>query len=407
MTCWSRRRVTSRSVPADELRIGIIGGGVGGRAALQFLRSAGLSAVSLYEQAPVMANVGAGIQVAPNMVRLLRRLGVGGRLDDVGVRLEAGWEMRRWEDGRLLSSQQLGDACERAYGAPYYVAHRADLLKLLGADQPDPMVHLGARCVDVDQDDDAVSLTFDDGASVDVDVAIGADGVHSAVQLASATPVRPSFSRLAAYRCLIPADRAPELARRPVSTVWLGPGRHIVHYPVSRGREINVVAVVPAADWQTESWSTQGRVADVVTQFAGWDDRVTALISAASSTGLYALFDREPLQHWVNGRIALLGDAAHPMLPAMAQGAAQAIEDAAVLADCLRTATRQTAGAALLEYQHLRRERATSIQQLSRRRPDDFHLPDGERQRRRDEDLRHRDQRSLSWIWGWGPASAP
>jgi salicylate hydroxylase len=394
-------------VPADELRIGIIGGGVGGRAALQFLRRAGLSAVSLYEQAPAMADVGAGIQVSPNMVILLRRLGLDKELDDVGVRLETGWEMRRWEDGRLLSSQELGDACERTYGAPYYVAHRADLLKLLGADQSDPMVHLGIRCVGVDQNNDAVRLKFADGSIADVDVAIGADGVHSVVQLASATPAQPRFSHLAAYRCLVPADRAPELTRRPVSTAWLGPGRHLVHYPVSRGREINVVAIVPAARWQTESWSTQGRVADLVKEFAGWDDRVTALISAAPGTGLYALFDREPLEHWVNGRIGLLGDAAHPMLPAMAQGAAQAVEDAAVLADCLRTATRQTVCAALLKYEELRRGRATRIQQLSRRRPEDYHLPDGERQRRRDKDLGYSDQLRHSWIWGCGPASSP
>jgi salicylate hydroxylase len=269
------------------------------------------------------------------------------------------------------------------------------------------MVHLGARCVGVYQNNETVQLQFGDGSTADVDVAIGADGVHSVVQLASVTPTRPVFSNLAAYRCLIPADRAPDLARRPVSTVWLGPGRHLVHYPVSRGREINVVAAVPAVQWQAESWSTQGRVADLVEEFDGWDDRVTALISAASSTGLYALFDQEPLEHGVNGRIGLLGDAAHPMLPAMAQGAAQAMEDAAVLAQCLRTATRQAVGAALQEYEKLRRGRATSIQQLSRRRPEEYHLPDGARQRRRDKDLEYRDQGHVSWIWGDGPASLP
>lgn len=397
---------TTARESADDLRIGIIGGGVGGLATLKFLRRAGLRSVSLYEQASSIADVGAGIQLSPNAVRLLDVLGLGEKLRDVAVRLETGWEMRRWRDGRVLFSQELGDTCERTYGAPYYVVHRAALLRLLGADLPDPAIHLGLRCVGVDQPGDNVRLRFDDGSTADVDVAIGADGIHSTVQQAIAAPAQPTFSRLAAYRCLVPADRAPELMRRPVATSWLGPGRHLVHYPVSK-REINVVAAVPAGDWRTESWSTQGRVADFVEEFAGWDDRVTALISAAAKTGLHALYDREPLESWVNGRIGLLGDAAHPMLPAMAQGAAQAVEDAAVLARCLRTATRDTASESLLQYQELRRERAAGIQQLSRRRPEDYHLPDGERQRLRDRNMALRDPLNHhAWIWGYDAASA-
>jgi salicylate hydroxylase len=388
-------------------RIGIIGGGIGGRAALLFLRQAGLSSVTLYEQAADIADVGAGIQVSPNMVRPLRRLGLGAGLDESGVRLETGWEMRRWQDGRVLARQELGERCERLYGAPYYAMHRADLLRLLGADEPDPNVHLGKRCVGIEQDGAAVRLTFGDGSRADVDVAIGADGIHSVVQLASTSPVAPRFSRLAAYRCIVPAERAPRLARRPVSTSWLGPGRHLVHYPVSGGREINVVAAVPAGEWRSESWSARGKVEDFARCFEGWDSRVTELIGAAGDVWLHALFDREPLDRWVSGRIGLLGDAAHPMLPAMAQGAAQAVEDAQTLADCLRTATAHTACAALLEYQDRRCDRATRIQQLSRRRPGEYHLGDGTAQRQRDAHLSERDQlRGYDWIWGGGPASS-
>ncbi|MGH2941255.1 MAG: FAD-dependent monooxygenase [Solirubrobacteraceae bacterium] len=388
-------------------RIGIVGGGIGGRAALLFLRHAGLSDVALYEQATRIADVGAGIQVSPNMARALKRLGLGAALDESGVRLEHGWEMRRWQDGRVLATQELGDRCERLYGAPYYAMHRADLLRLLGADEPDPDVRLGKRCVGVEQDDATVRLTFGDGSHADVDVAIGADGIHSVVQPASTTPVAPRFSGLAAYRCIVPAERAPELARRPVSTSWLGPGRHLVHYPVSAGREVNVVAAVPAGDWRSESWSARGAVEDFAACFAGWDRRVTELISAADEVRLHALFDRAPLDRWVSGRIGLLGDAAHPMLPAMAQGAAQAVEDAQTLADCLRAATPRTAGAALLDYQDRRRDRATTIQQLSRRRPDRYHLGDGAAQRRRDADLGERDQLlEHGWIYDGGPISS-
>jgi salicylate hydroxylase len=385
-------------------RIAIIGGGIGGRAALQFLRQANVSHVTLYEQASQLADVGAGIQVAPNMVRPLERLGLGAALAGSGVRLEAGWEMRRWQDGRVLASQQFGDRCEGLYGAPYYAMHRADLLRLLGAGEPDPAVHLAKRCIGIEQDGAAVRLTFGDGSNAEADVAVGADGIHSVVQPASATPVAPRFSRLAAYRCIVEADRAPELARRPVATSWLGPGRHLVHYPVSGGRKINVVAAVPADDWRSESWSARGSVDDFARCFEGWDSRVAQLISAAGEVWLHALFDREPLERWVSGRIGLLGDAAHPMLPAMAQGAAQAVEDAQTLADCLRTATPRTAGSALLDYQRRRRARATRIQQLSRRRPGDYHLADGPAQRRRDAHLGERDQlHEYDWIWGGGP----
>jgi salicylate hydroxylase len=301
----------------------------------------------------------------------------------------------------VLSSQTLGAKCEREFSAPYYVLHRTDLLTMLGAGSPDPTVHLGRRCVGVTETDGEARVSFEDGSVVHADVVIGADGVHSVVQHALGKPPAAVFSGLATYRCLIPADRAPELARRPAFTAWLGPGRHLVHYPVSGGRLINVAAAVQAGDWSGESWTARGRVADLVAEFGGWDERLVRLISAAETTWVYALHDREPRERWVSGRIALLGDAAHPMLPAMAQGAAQAIEDAVVLSHCLRDVSAQTVGDALLNYQDIRLERATRIQQLSRRRPKQNHLPDGDEQRKRDNEFVHRDQwNEHAWIYG-------
>ena len=375
---------SSRVQGEDEMRIAVVGGGIGGLSAALFLRRAGLNSVTVFEQAPELLEIGAGIQVAPNAVRLLRRLGLAERLGEVGVRLEVGWEFRRWEDGRVLFSQKLGDECERMFGEPYYTVHRAHLLDMLREAVPDGTVRLGQRCVDVTQHGDEVELVFENGSSERTGAVVGADGIHSAVHGAILPPHPATFSGLCAYRALIPAEQAPEEARRPVTTLWLGPGRHFVHYPVSAGREINLVTANPAGDWREESWTAEGRVEDLAAEFAGWDKRVQQLIASVTETKRYAFYDREPLERWTVGRVTLLGDAAHPMMPFFAQGATQAIEDAAVVAGCLREATRETVDEALLRYGSLRKERASKVQQMSRARREHHHLPDGGEQRKRD-----------------------
>ncbi|HEV2125101.1 MAG TPA: FAD-dependent monooxygenase, partial [Chloroflexota bacterium] len=303
------------------MRIAVVGGGIGGLSTALFLRRAGLGDVTIFEQAPQLLEIGAGIQVAPNAVRLLRRLGLTEQLAEVGVRLEVGWEFRRWEDGRVLFSQKLGDECERMFGEPYYTVHRAHLLDMLREAVPDGMLRMDHRCVDVIQHGDEVELAFEDGSSERADAVIGADGIHSAVHDAILPPHPATFSGLSAYRCLIPAEQAPDEARRPVTTLWLGPGRHFVHYPVSAGREINLVTANPAGDWREESWTAEGRVEDLAAEFAGWDERVQQLIASAKETKQYAFYDREPLDRWTVGRVTLAGDAAHPMMPFFAQGA--------------------------------------------------------------------------------------
>ena len=382
-----------------RLRVAIVGGGIGGLATALFLRRAGLDAM-VFEQAPELREVGAGILVAPNAARLLRRLGFAESLREVAVRLEVGWEFRRWEDGRVLFSQKLGDECERQYGEATYVVHRADLLDLLQRAVPDDMVNLGRRCVGVTQREDVVELAFEDGSIDRADVLVGADGIQSTVRNTIVTPQPYAFSGLSTYRCVIPADKAPEMARRPVQTLWLGPGRHFVHYPISAGRQVNVVAFVPA-NVETESWTAKGRVEDLAAEFAGWDERMQQIIAAATETNVWALYDREPLERWTVGRVTLLGDAAHPMFPFYAQGAGQATEDAAILAGCLRDATRETAGAALFRYEEIRKPRATRVQRLSRGRQRHHHLPDGEEQRKRDAEFANEDPLGHNaWLYG-------
>jgi salicylate hydroxylase len=388
------------------MRVAIVGGGLGGLAAALLLRRAGLEA-TVYEQASELREAGAGIVVSPNMVRPLRRMGLEAGLERIAVRLEAGWEFRRWQDGRVLFVQPMGEACEQMYGAHCYVAHRGDLHTLLRAALPADCLQLSRRCIGVERAGDKARLTFDGGAQVDADVVIGADGIHSTVRDALFATAKPQFSGSCAFRCLVPSENAPDMARRPVQTLWLGPGRHFVHYPVSAGRFVNVVAIVPAGDWRTESWTAEGRLEDLAAEFDTWDPRLRQLIAAARETRRWALYDREPLERWVSGRVALLGDAAHAMLPYFGQGAAQAIEDAEALAACLAGCAPASAPEALLRYERLRRPRASEVQRMSRGRELRNHLPDGPEQRQRDEELARGDPlRQSAWLYGHEPGAA-
>jgi salicylate hydroxylase len=386
------------------MRVVIVGGGIGGIAAALFLRRAGLDA-TVYEQAQEAREVGAGIVVSPNMVRLMAKLGLAGGLDAFAVKLEAAWEFRRWQDGRVLSVQQMGEACERLYSAHCYVAHRAELLALFQQALPQPLLHLDQRCIEITQDEDGAVATFAsrDGRQtrVSADVVVGADGIHSIVRKTVAPEVNARFSGLCAFRCLVPAAQAPSMALRPVQTLWLGPGRHFVHYPVSSGRLVNVVAIVPAGDWRSESWTADGRIEDLMSEFEGWSEPVGKLIRSATETRRWAIYDRDPLERWTEGRVTLLGDAAHAMLPFFAQGAAQALEDAFVLAECLRRATPAEARDALQSYEQIRRPRASQVQLMSRGREIKNHLPDGAAQAQRDQDLGAGNPlRDSAWLYG-------
>jgi salicylate hydroxylase len=338
-------------------------------------------------------------------VRPLQRLGLGDALGRAAVRLEAAWEFRRWRDGHVLFVQPMGDLCEQRYGAACYVAHRADLLSLLEQALPREQIRLGHRCTAVEPDGDGVRLSFErrDGDPLieHVDAVIGADGIHSLLRATVEPTVDARFSGLCAFRCLVPAAHAPEMALRPVQSLWLGPQRHFVHYPISAGRLVNIVAIVPAGQWRQESWTADGHVADLRAEFEGWDARVLQLIDAATETKRWALYDRAPLTRWTDGRITLLGDAAHAMLPFFAQGAAQAVEDAQVLAHCLRGADRTTAPAAMMRYEELRRPRASQVQLMSRGREVRNHLSDGPEQAQRDAELARGDPLGQSaWLYG-------
>jgi salicylate hydroxylase len=383
------------------MRIIVIGAGIGGLAAALTLRRAGLE-VQVFEQAAELREVGAGIQISPNASRILNRLGLEEPMRRAGVRPRS-IVIRRWDDGRELARQPLADACERNFGAPYYNFHRADLLDLLSAAVPAGVLHLDHRCVGLTQRADRVEVQFHDGATADADVVVGADGIHSTVRKAAMGPESPRFSGHVAYRGLVPADRVAHLGLEVTANVWWGPEHHFVHYYVGAGaRYHNWVALSPG-EWRVESWTAKGEVADALKEFEGWHPQIRALIGSVETTNRWALYDRDPLPRWTVGRVTLMGDAAHPMLPYMAQGAVQSIEDAAVLAKCLERADAHEVGAALARYERTRKPRASQCQEGSRRNAIMFHLADGDEQRKRDANLSSAATAPLpqnAWLYG-------
>jgi salicylate hydroxylase len=368
---------------STRLSVGIVGGGIGGLATALSMLQHGFG-VHVYEQAREFSEVGAGIQVSPNASRILHRLGLEEALAGMGVRPLA-WHWRRWDDGRTLLYSPLGDAVVRAFGFPHYQMHRADVLATLVRALPSERLHVSYRLTDFTERANSVTLEFENGDSTAVDVLVGADGIHSTVQRLLVGEQSPHFTGCIAYRRLVPVERVAALGIPIEAQVWMGPGRHFVHYYVQEGRLLNFVALIDQDTWQRESWTDRGDVADALAAYEGWHTQVRAILESVDETFVWALFDRAPLERWSKGRVTLLGDACHPMLPFMAQGAAQAIEDGAALTACLaRTAN---VAAALERYESIRLPRASRIQAMAAQNKLRFHLPDGPEQEARDRKL--------------------
>ena len=346
----------------------VVGGGIGGLTAALSLLKASVR-VQVFEQAPELTEIGAGIQLSPNCSRVLHRLGLGPALARIAVRPDA-LESRHWEDGRLLGSYSVNSTPPQ-YGAPHYLVYRPDLLNILMGAMPDGVVHLGRRATGLHCDDVSATAEFADGMAATADLVIGADGIHSVVRSALFGESLPSFSGTVAYRGRVPAAKVSGLRIPNTSTKWWGPvpEHHLVHYPMAGGRLVNVVGVVPE-QWHTESWTAKGKVPDLAAAFRTFHSPVPELVGAVEEVYKFAIYDRAPLVEWTSGLVSLLGDASHPMVPFMAQGAAMAIEDAAILARCLSGAAADaTAGGvrgALLRYSHTRRERTSRMQSGSR-----------------------------------------
>lgn len=363
----------TQGVQVRAAAVAVIGGGIAGLTLALALRREGVDC-TVFERSPEPAGAGAGLQLAPNATRLLHRLGLTEALRAIAV-LPRALRLRGWDDDRPLSTTALGAACHRGYGAPYYTVHRAQLHRVLREAVGPGQLRPGHRLTDLTETPGGVHLTFASGARHRADVVIGADGVHSAVRSWLAGDARV-FSGSSVYRGLVPADRLPWPADEPEVRVWPGPGRHLVCYPVSAGREISFTATVPARTAGEESWTAEGDPAELAAAYRGWNPTVTRLIAAADTVRRWPLHDRESLPDWVTPRVALLGDAAHPMLPFLAQGANQAIEDAVTLAVCLGRAAKADAPTALRRYQELRLPRTSLIQRGARESTRFLHLRD-------------------------------
>ena len=358
------------------LKIAVIGAGVGGLAAAVALRACGME-VSVHERSAELREIGAGLRLTPNALKALRALGCEEAAMAVGVRLDSS-VTRSWRSGRVISVQELSAT---RYGAAALAIHRADMLDLFHQRLPGEILHLNAVCSGVDTDGGTAVARFADGSEIEADVIIGADGIHSAVRESLFGSDRPRFTGCICWRGLVPIDRFPHPANG--SQRWLGPHGHIVSYPVRRGELLNFVAHYDSDDWTGESWTQEADRAELASAYGHWNQEVRSLLAASERYYKWALYDREPLEQWGKGAVTLLGDAAHPMLPYLSQGASMTFEDACVLAQSLALTPAEPAQA-LRRYEAARRPRTARAQLGSRARAKENHLASPLAQLRRD-----------------------
>jgi salicylate hydroxylase len=334
----------------------IVGGGIGGLFAANALLAQGI-AVSLYEQAPALGEVGAGVYVTPNAVRQLERVGLGPAVERYGARVGPRSAYFR-HDGTPIAPVQVADAA--GWNACFGM-HRADFVELLAAHLPPGIVRAGHRAVGFEQDEARARVRFANGAVAEADVVVGADGIHSELRPHVFPPSTPVFHGTISYRGLVARARLPDW---PMDRweMWAGPSKHFLVFPVRHGTMVNYVGFVPTDEEMKESWSAPGDAEVLRREFRGWDLRIRAVLDAVDQTFRWALYDREPLPTWTKGRLTLLGDAAHPMLPHLGQGANQSIEDGMALATMLAQAPSAGVPAMLAAYERLRRERVAEVQ---------------------------------------------
>jgi salicylate hydroxylase len=352
-----------------KLRIAVIGGGIGGLTAARALLRRGLE-VHVYESSPELKEIGAGVALGPNAMKALRSLDLEAPVRAIGYQSDY-QQLRTWK-GRIISRTDPMISARR-FGASGCTIHRADLLDVLAQSIPAGIVSLSARCEAVTTGDDGAAARFTDGTQIEADVIVGADGIHSAVRESMFGPDAPQFTGKICYRCVIPVADLPARRLEPYEGLWLGPHGTIVNYGVRRGELINVVAHYEDATYKHESWIAECDREEILDRYRRWHPSLREVFAAGKLWYKWALYDRDPIPAWTRGRATILGDAAHPMLPYLGQGAGQAIEDGCVLAAALD----KHAGdpiAALELYERSRRPRASRVVLTSRARGDDNHL---------------------------------
>ena len=349
----------------SSLKVAICGGGIGGLSAAIALRQSGLD-VTVFEKTRAFNRVGADINLTPNAVFAVDRLGVGNVLRETASRPTFRIS-RDGETGEETSRLPMSSAAEEKYGAPQLTIHRADLLEALCNRLPAEALVLGRAVTGVKSSDTSATVTFEDGSEETFDLVIGADGIHSAIRAALWGEDQPKYTGMVSYRGVFPKEMAPDLPDLDAFTKWWGevPEKQIVVFPLTGGKEIFVFSTLPQSDWSEEGWTLPGNVDDLRAAYANFHDDARRILNSLSDVTRSALHVRDPMPQWAKGRTTLLGDAAHPMVPFMAQGACMAIEDAVVLGRALEDATPANISDALARYETERKPRTAQVQESS------------------------------------------
>jgi len=389
-------------------RVAIIGGGIGGLTAARALHRRGVE-VAIYESAPELREIGAGVALGPNAMKVLRSL----ELEDDVRGIAGRWEWavtRHGKTGRVISKTSR-DQQATLFGSAGATAHRADLLDVLANSLPSGIVTLGARCVGVESGENFAVARFQDGSEIGADLLVGADGIHSVVRESLFGPGAPRFTGKICYRSVVRVDAVPGAPPQAANVQWLGPHGTIVLYPVRRDELINVVCHSDDENYRHESWVTECPRAEVLERYSGWHESLLRVFSAGDVWYKWALYDRDPIPKWTRDRVTVLGDAAHSMLPYLGQGACQAIEDGCVLAAAV-AAEPDDPVAALRRYERTRRPRASQVVLASRERGVSNHLASPLATWRRDLSIalrrrlgRDPDGRGTGWIPGYDASS--
>src|SRR5690625_303266 len=374
----------------SDMTIAIIGGGIAGAAIAAALQRKGFK-THIFERAAEFGEIGAGIQMTPNAVKVLKEIGLEQELEDIGFLPEA-LVGRNWENARELFRIPLKEDCPKLYGAEFYHVHRADLHRILVSKIGDTEVSFSKVCTGARQEGDKVIAEFDDGTEFECDLLIGADGVRSVIRESLFGDDKPQFTGHMCYRALVPFEEMPDYVT-PESSFWLGPKGHVVTYYVSRGKEVNIVAVKETEEWVEESWNSKSTREEMLADFEGWHDNLIRLFQDATNVYRWGLFDRDPSETWTKGRITLIGDAAHPMLPFLSQGAAMAIEDAYVLAEAI-AALPDHLDSALKQYEEERIPRTRRVQIEARERGKTYHVSSREELEERDRAYQEQQKRN-------------
>ena len=382
--------------------IAIVGGGLGGLATAQALKTFGISA-HVFETAPALGEIGAAVGTSPQAVKVLRAIGVGAKVDAIADRFQ-GLYTRNMQTGEFLEFRDPKDT-EQKFGAPSYTFHRADLLDALAEGLDASTVHLGHRLTGLVEHDDSVTLTFANGATVEADIVIGADGVRSTIRQALYGEDQPEYTGQMAWRALLKGSDVPPECLEPNGRIqWMGSGRHFIAYYIRHKELVNIVTQQDTEEWVEESWSRAGDPDEMRASFPNPEQRLATLMNLITDCSKWGLFTRPLTDNWGRGRVQLIGDAAHAMLPNIGQGACQAFEDAYIIARWL-DADRANPVAAFSNFRRVRIPRVQAVQRLALSTARFKHMDNAAEQKALIESGRGGSHFNIEFVWGFEPVT--